>query len=155
RVAVVGLGLMGGSFALALRGHCREISGADPDPEALAFACQHGVIDQACDFDGALASDVVVLAAPVRAILAQLAELARQPAPAGQKLLMDLGSTKAEITAAMARLPAGWAPVGGHPMAGKEVSGVAHAEAGLFRDRVFALTPLVRTPGWALDGARQ
>jgi prephenate dehydrogenase len=154
-LAVVGLGLMGGSFALALRDHCRAITGVDPNPEALAFACQHGVVDQARDFDGALAADVLVLAAPVRTILAQLAELAERPAPAGRRLLMDLGSTKTEIAAAMERLPAGWGPLGGHPMAGKEVSGVAHAEAGLFRDRVFALTPLPRTPAWALEGARE
>ena len=50
----------------------------------------------------------------------------------------------------MGRLPAGFAPVGGHPMCGKEVSGLAHAEAGLFRDKVFVLTPLARTPAWAL-----
>src|SRR5215470_973855 len=92
RVAVVGLGLMGGSFALALRGHCRELIGVDPNAEALAYACQHGVIDRACDFDGALAADVVVLAAPVRTILAQLAELAQRPATARPRLLIDLGS---------------------------------------------------------------
>src|SRR5579859_9776 len=155
RVAVVGLGLMGGSLALALRGHCRELAGADQNPEVLAQACRTGVIDRTIPFGEAPLADLLVLAAPVRAILAQLDGLARGPAPAGQPIVLDLGSTKAEIAAAMARLPAGYAPLGGHPMAGKEVSGLAHAEANLFLDKVFVLTPLARTPPWALAVARQ
>ncbi len=155
RVAVVGLGLMGGSLALALRGQCRELLGVDTSPAALALACQNGVIDRAIDFDGALGVDVLVLAAPVRVILAQLDELTRRPPPANTPIILDLGSTKSEIAAAMSRLPAGYAPVGGHPMCGKEVSGLAHAQADLFRDKVFVLTPLERTPGWALGTVRQ
>jgi prephenate dehydrogenase len=155
RVAVVGLGLMGGSLALALRGGCQALWGVDNDPAALEYACQHGIIDAATDFEGALRADVLVLAAPVRAILAQLEQLARGPAPTGRLLVLDLGSTKTEIAAAMRGLPAGFAPVGGHPMCGKEVSGLAHAEAGLFREKVFVLTPLERTPAWALSLARQ
>lgn len=155
RVAVVGLGLMGGSLALALRGRCRELLGVDTSPAVLALACQNGVIDRATDFDGALDVDLLVLAAPVRAILAQLDELTRRPAPANTSIVLDLGSTKSEIAAAMNRLPDRYAPVGGHPMCGKEVSGLAHAQADLFRDKVFVLTPLPRTPGWALGQVRE
>jgi prephenate dehydrogenase len=155
RVAVVGLGLMGGSLALALRGCCQSLWGVDNDPAALAYACQRGIIDDATDFDGALRADVLVLAAPVRAILAQLEDLSRRPGTAAPHLVLDLGSTKTEIAAAMRGLPAGFAPVGGHPMCGKEVSGLAHAEAGLFRDKVFVLTPLDRTPAWALRLSRE
>lgn len=155
RVAVVGLGLMGGSLALALRGGCQALWGVDNDPAALAFACQRGIIDDATDLAGALRADVLVLAAPVRAILAQLEQLAGGPAPDHPLLVLDLGSTKTEIAAAMHALPAGFAPLGGHPMCGKEVSGVAHAEAALFRDKVFVLTRLERTPDWALGLARQ
>src|SRR5579859_833080 len=154
RVAVVGLGLMGGSLALALRGSCRALWGADSDPAALAYACQHGIIDEAVDFDAAQRADVLVLAAPVRAILAQLARLAFGPAPAGPVLVLDLGSTKTDIAAAMRALPPGFAPIGGHPMCGKEVSGVSHADAGLFAGKVFVLTPLEQTPDWALALAR-
>jgi prephenate dehydrogenase len=96
-----------------------------------------------------------VLAAPVRAILAQLALLARRPAPARPPIVLDLGSTKTAIAAAMRQLPAGYAPLGGHPMCGKEVSGLGHAEADLFRDKVFILTPLERTPRWALSRVRE
>jgi prephenate dehydrogenase len=155
RVAVVGLGLMGGSLALALRGRCQALWGVDSDPSAVADACHHGIIDHGVDFSDAISADVLVLAAPVRAILAQLADLARRPAPAGRLIVLDLGSTKTEIAAAMRRLPAAYAPVGGHPMCGKEVSGLAHAEAGLFRDKVFVLTPLERTPQWALSGVQE
>jgi prephenate dehydrogenase len=155
RVAVVGLGLMGGSLALALRGCCQSLWGVDNDAAVLSYACQRGIIDDATEFDGALQADVLVLAAPVRAILAQLEQMARLRGPAGRLLVLDLGSTKTEIVAAMRGLPAGFAPVGGHPMCGKEVSGLVYAEAALFRDKVFVLTPLDRTPAWALNLARQ
>lgn len=148
RVAILGLGLMGGSLALALRGHCGEVLGYDIDPETLAYAAVHGVVARVVGLDEALAADVVVLAAPPRVILAQLADLARRPPPAASTVVLDLGSTKTEIVAAMAALPAGWHPVGGHPMCGKEVSGLAHAEAGLFEGKTFILSPLPQTaPG--------
>ena len=153
RVAVVGLGLMGGSLALALRGRCQTLWGVDSNPDVQAYACQHGIIDDATDLAGAVQADVLVLAAPARAILAHLDELTLGPAPNGRPMVIDLGSTKTEITAAMRQLPPGYAPIGGHPMCGKEVSGLAHAEAGLFRDKVFVLTPLERTPAWALGRA--
>src|SRR5664279_5421692 len=88
RVAVVGLGLMGGSLALALRESCQSLCGSDNDPAALEYACQHGVIDAATDLEGAQRADVLVLAAPVRAILAQLGQLARGPGPAGPTLVL-------------------------------------------------------------------
>jgi prephenate dehydrogenase len=155
RVAVVGLGLMGGSLALALRGQCRELLAVDPDPAALDLACRQGVVDRVTDLAGAIGADLLVLAAPVRAILGHLDDLARRPAPASGPVVLDLGSTKIEIAAAMRRLPPGYAPVGGHPMCGKEVSGLANAEAELFRGKVFVLTPLERTPERALIIARE
>ena len=142
RWAVLGLGLMGGSLALALRGRCAELLGSDINSETAAAALAGGVIDRAVPFDEALRADLVVLAAPPRVILAQLADLAQRPGPAQPTVLLDLASTKGAITAAMAGLPAGWHPLGGHPMCGKEVSGLAHAEADLFRDKTFILAPL-------------
>src|SRR5437763_12142679 len=129
RVAVVGLGLMGGSLALALRGRCQTLWGLDSDPAALNYAGQHGIIDAPTDFSGATQADILVLASPVRAILDQLDQLASGPGPAAPVLVLDLGSTKTQIAEAMRHLPAGYAPVGGHPMCGKEVNGVAYAEA--------------------------
>jgi prephenate dehydrogenase len=150
RVAVAGLGLMGGSLALALRGHCRELVGVEADSAVLALALQRGVVDRPASLAQAAAvCDVMVLAAPVRGILAQLAELESCP-PERRVTVLDLGSTKAEIIRAMAGLPPGYDPLGGHPMCGKEVSGLAHADTDLYRGKVFVLVPLERTSPGAL-----
>ena len=156
RVAIIGLGLMGGSLALALQEQCAEIVGVDSNPETMAFALKHSIIDRAADFDSALDCDLLILAAPVRAILAQLDALARTSfllPPAS--FILDLGSTKSQITSAMEKLPAGFDPLGGHPMCGKEVSGIENAEADLFRDKTFVLTPLARTSPQALKLAHE
>ncbi len=145
---------MGGSLALALRGHCQALVGVDNNPAVLARACERGVVDRAASLSEAVAtSEVLILAAPVRGILAQLAELQRLP-PARPVTVLDLGSTKGEITAAMAGLPPGYDPLGGHPMCGKEVSGLDHAEGTLFKDKVFVLVPLERTTPAAMGLAR-
>ena len=91
RVAIVGLGLMGGSLAMALRGHCRELIGIDPDPETLALARQKRVVDRLSDRPEQLLAEaqVIVLAAPVRAILKILYQLpAWHP---GDPVVLDLG----------------------------------------------------------------
>jgi prephenate dehydrogenase len=151
RVTIAGLGLMGGSLALGLRGKCGELMGVDPDPAAAALAVERNVVDRVADFaTAASATDLLILAAPVRAILALLRQLGHEPRPERPTVVLDLGSTKAEIVQAMRALPAGWDPVGGHPMCGKEASGLAHAEAGLFQGRVFVLTRLERTSPGAL-----
>jgi prephenate dehydrogenase len=99
--------------------------------------------------EGVQEADIVVLATPVRAILRILAEIGPM-LPEGC-LLMDLGSTKAEILEAMRELPGHVQPLGGHPMCGKEKSGIAVAEAGLFEGRTFILSPLARTSEAALE----
>lgn len=145
RVAIVGLGLMGGSLAMALRGHCRELIGIDPDPETLALAGQKGVVDRLSDRPEQLLAEaqVIVLAAPVRAILKILYQLpAWHP---GDPVVLDLGSTKAEIVRAMQALPARFDPLGGHPMCGKERTSLKAADAQLYLGRPFAFTPLERT----------
>lgn len=152
RVTIAGLGLMGGSLALALRGHCRELVGVDTDPATVALAMARGVVERTVTIEAAAANtDVLVLAAPVRVILEQVEQLAAQPGPARRTVLLDLGSTKTDIVAAMQRLPDNWNPLGGHPMCGKEVSGLAHADGALFQDRVFVLAPLARTSPEALQ----
>ena len=155
-VTIVGLGLMGGSLALALRGRCREIVGVDCDPEAIAFACAHAVIDREADFMAALDSDLLVLAAPIRAILGQLDQLSRLTFHVPRStVVLDLGSTKGRIVAAMQALPPGFEPLGGHPLCGKEVSGIANAEASLYQGKTFVLTPLARTSPAALALAHE
>jgi len=144
-VAVVGLGLMGGSLALALRGRCAALYGYDPDSQTLALAAEMGLADHlAAQFDSRFdEAELVLLAAPVEQILALLAGLGKaHPSPA---MVMDVGSTKMDILAAMSDLPLHLDPVGGHPMAGKERLTLAEAEAGLLQGAPFALVALERT----------
>jgi prephenate dehydrogenase len=161
RVAIVGVGLMGGSLGLDLRGLCAERVGVGRSAATLALAQVQGMIDRTADFDAAVEScDLIILATPPRTILAQLQALGQRPAqrPAAgspPKVIMDLGSTKTDIVAAMGALPAGFDPVGGHPMCGKEVSGAAAAEPGLYRGQTFILTPLARTTAGALGLAQE
>jgi prephenate dehydrogenase len=154
QVAVVGLGLMGGSLAGALRGQCRKVIGVARRPETIEAAAAHGLIDQGTTdlAAGVRHAQVVVLATPVRAILKQL-PLIGPLLPTGC-LLLDLGSTKAQIVAEMDRLPDHVQPLGGHPMCGKEVSGIEAADAALYRGRTFILTPLPRTAQAALELGR-
>jgi prephenate dehydrogenase len=98
-------------------------------------------------------ADLIVLATPVRTIL-ELIPLVGSLAPTGC-LLMDLGSTKARIVEAMEALPPHLQAIGGHPMCGKEVSGVAAAEADLYEGATFVLTPLQRTSAEALTLAQE
>lgn len=145
RVAILGLGLMGGSLAMALHGKCATLLGIDPHPETLALAREWGVVDEAAAQPGeSLAcADLVLLATPVRTIIGLLEKLpALHP---GSPVVIDLGSTKAQIVEAMGRLPARFDPLGGHPMCGKERVSLANAEAGLYQGAPFALTPLART----------
>jgi prephenate dehydrogenase len=150
RVAVVGLGLMGGSLAGALRGRCRTVAGVARRTQTIEAAQARGLVDQGTTdlASGVRQADVVVLATPVRVILRLLDEIG--PLLAEGCLLMDLGSTKAQIVARMAALPAHVQPLGGHPMCGREVSGIAAADPTLYRGHTFVLTPLPRTSQAAL-----
>lgn len=154
-VAVLGLGLMGSSLAMALRGRCRRLVASDPDPDALEAARRRQIVDESdCDPAHILpGANVIILAAPVPAILRLLAALPSwMPDPC---IVSDVGSSKAAIVEAMARLPGRFDPVGGHPLCGKEKLSFAHAEAGLYQGASFLLTPLERTTGRALSAAHQ
>ncbi|PJF26669.1 MAG: prephenate dehydrogenase/arogenate dehydrogenase family protein [Phototrophicales bacterium] len=146
QISVVGLGLMGGSLALALRPYTEAVIGVDPNPFTRAAAVERGIVDSATDNlrDGVHDSDVVVLAAPVRAII-NLVEKRIGSYLRSNTLLIDIGSTKADICAAMGTLPIGIQAVGGHPMTGKETSGIEAADANLYQNRPFVLCPTRRT----------
>ncbi len=144
-VAIVGLGLMGGSLAMALRGQCKSLLGCDLDQETLKLAREKEVVDVADSNLSAILpqADLIVLATPVRTILELLITISkylREPV-----VIMDLGSTKTEIFQAMAALPPALDPIGGHPMCGKEKSGLENASGDLFIGAPFALTALSRT----------
>jgi len=143
-VTIVGVGLIGGSFALALRraGFDGRIVGVSR-PHTIETALDLGVIDAGAPLDEALAaSDLVYLAQPILRILEQLPEVARLTRPG--TLVTDAGSTKVAIVEAASRAFQGRERdfLGGHPMAGKEGRGVEIAEAELFRGAVYAVTPV-------------
>lgn len=148
-VMVWGLGLMGGSLALALKDKCARVIGVDPDPKVVKIAIEMEITAEAylSPTEYADRADVFVLAAPVRGILGQLRELSAGRCEAG--IVLDLGSTKRQIVAAMEDLPEGWDPVGGHPMCGSEKSSIAHATANIYQKAAFALVETRRTSSWA------
>lgn len=138
-ILVIGLGLMGGSLALALKNHCSSIAGFDPNPEACQLAESMGCVERSSqNIDEVLSGiNLIVLAAPVRDNLAWLDYLARiQRHPTA---VIDLSSTKTHICYRMASLPEFYYPIGGHPMCGKATAGIQHAVADLYKNAVFAL----------------
>ncbi|MCU1716533.1 bifunctional prephenate dehydrogenase/3-phosphoshikimate 1-carboxyvinyltransferase [Pseudomonas sp. 5P_3.1_Bac2] len=145
RLVVIGLGLIGGSFAKGLRerGLCREVVGVDLDPESRRLAVELGVVDR-CEEDLATAcqgADVIQLAVPILAMEKLLAELVKLNL--GEAILTDVGSAKGNVLRA-ARLAFADKPVRfvpGHPIAGSEQSGVEAANGQLFRRHKVILTP--------------
>jgi len=154
-VAIVGLGLMGGSLAGALRGRCRTVIGIARRTETIEEGVSRGLVDRGTTdlASGIHQADVVVLATPVRVILRLVDEIG--PLLPEGCLLLDVGSTKAQIAARMAALPEHVQPLGGHPMCGKETSGIGVAEPTLYQGRTFVLTPLPRTSDAALALGRE
>jgi prephenate dehydrogenase len=144
RIAVIGVGLIGGSIALTARRHgLGPVAGWDLRPDALEAALDRGAIDSAADdLAGALdGADVAFVAVPVGLLTATVADVL-EVAPAGCAVT-DVGSTKRAIVAAHddERF------VGGHPLAGAETGGVARARDDLFDGATWYLTPTPRTSG--------
>jgi prephenate dehydrogenase len=143
-VAVVGVGLIGGSVGLAARRRLRaSVAGYDPDPGALAAAVDRGAVGAAAAtvaeaVDGA---DAVVVAAPVGALPEAVG--AALAAAGDTCVVTDVGSTKRAVAA----YSEDQRFVGGHPLAGAEASGVAHAREDLFEGATWYLTPTSRTSG--------
>lgn len=158
-VAIVGLGLMGGSLAAALRGgngaarQCARVIGIVREAATGQTALAAGIVDEATT-DGAAGvgqADIVVLAAPVQAILALIPQVGAWMKPG--TLIMDLGSSKAAICAALGALPPQVVAVGGHPMCGKERGGLQAADPALYWGAPFVLVPTARSTPAALDRA--
>jgi len=147
RIAIVGVGLIGGSFALALReaGFTGRLLGVSR-PATLAKAIALGVIDEGGTLEEIVPqADLVFLAQPIGVMLETIDALGPLLKPGS--LVTDAGSTKRLIVERAASLPRF---VGGHPMAGKEQQGVEASEAGLFRNRPWILTgdPGPEFTGW-------
>ena len=137
-VAVVGLGLMGSSFAAALKAARPEIviAGSDPDDTVLRKALDRGLVESASSDVGVVDfADVIVIGAPIRAMRTVLGQLAGRTEG---KVVTDMASTKSTVM--------GWAAaagvdlVGGHPMCGKESSGIDAADPAIFHDAPWVVT---------------
>jgi len=144
-IAIIGLGLMGGSLAMALQGRCAGLFGFDNDTHVLDLARKLNLAERIDSEPEKFLSeaDVVIFATPVRTIIKLVNDLPRMHS--GSAIVMDLGSTKVDITSAMNGLPTRFDPIGGHPMCGKETFSLRYAEPGLYRGAPFAFTPLSRT----------
>jgi prephenate dehydrogenase len=141
RIGIVGVGLIGGSVALAARrcwpsAHLIGVDGAD----VLLEATRRRIVDEGSSELYAIAdADLIVLAAPVRQNLSLLAQLERYVADA--VVVTDTGSTKRDILRVAEELPPRFTFIGGHPLGGAAVGGLHHARADLFEDRPWILTP--------------
>ena len=152
-LAVVGVGLIGGSFAAAARasGAARQILGTGRDRASLQRALELGLIDKAVTLPQALEeADMVMLATPVGAAASLLETI--QPLLGANTVLTDAGSTKLELVHAARRVLGSKLPqfVPGHPIAGAERAGPEAADAGLFLQRHVVLTPTPETDTGAL-----
>jgi prephenate dehydrogenase len=158
QLGLVGCGLMGGSFALALKraNLVQRVVGCSLTPETTEQARELGVIDAVAKSarEAASGADLVLLAVPVAATEATLKALRDVVTP--DMLLMDVGSTKRDVVDAARRAlrdkVGGFVPA--HPVAGKERAGVEHAEAKLFDGRQVILTPFNVTSAGHLEQAR-
>jgi len=167
QLGVIGCGLMGGSFALAMKraGLVKRVVGYSKSPSTTERAKKLGVIDVAAE-SALLAvsgSDIVIIAVPVAATDTTFRAIRHLVEPGG--LFMDVGSTKRDVVDAARRVlrerVGSFVPA--HPIAGKEASGIEHADAGLFAGRQVILTPLPQnapelvqkaTDTWAALGAQ-
>jgi 3-deoxy-7-phosphoheptulonate synthase len=149
RAAIVGVGLIGGSMALAMResGALGSVVGVD-ESACLDNIRAAGVVDELCgagELERVVAeADLVILAAPVKAIVGYLDKIAPSAKPGC--LVVDVGSTKQVICEAARRLPSHLHFIGGHPMAGTEKRGAAFADPLMFYDAVWVLCPVGSVP---------
>lgn len=153
-IGILGLGLMGGSLAMSLKGKCARLIGFDAHLPTVEVALAVGIVDHASsDLSSLPQLDALILATPVNVILDILPTLPsfiKQPC-----ILMDLGSTKKVILESMNQLPENFEVIGAHPICGKEQLGLQNADADLYRNAPFVVTPSARTTPKAISAARQ
>ncbi|HET9918197.1 MAG TPA: prephenate dehydrogenase/arogenate dehydrogenase family protein [Ktedonobacteraceae bacterium] len=154
RVAIIGLGLIGGSIGLALHKAkgAREISGYDLGKGICDRARKIGAVDQpyASIADAVRGAELIILATPVGAMRTLLQDIAPHVSPGA--VVTDVASTKVQVISwAEEFLPTSVSFIGGHPMTGKELSGVEAADASLFLNRIYCLTPTARTRSVAIS----
>jgi prephenate dehydrogenase len=158
RVAIVGLGLVGGSIGLALRNvkAAQQVTGYDLGKGVTDHARKIGAIDQACAtlVDAVRGAELVILATPIGAMRSLLQDIAGVASPG--TVVTDVASTKVQVISwAEEYLPTSVSFVGGHPLVGREVSDVGSASIALFQNCMYCLTPTRRTSSNALHKVTQ
>jgi len=153
RLAVIGLGAIGGSIAAALREAGWHVRGCDQSAENLRVASERGLIDEPAGGpeEAVRGSDSVVLAVPVRTIGGMLDAIDRAAPPGA--LILDTGSVKGSVLDKMVVLAGAERTIGGHPLAGTERSGPEAARPDLFRGRTFLLCRHRRTADATVERA--
>ena len=146
-ICIVGIGLMGASFAMALRaaGDDSHLVGISRSEETRRKALERGIVDVATTdlAEGVRDADIVILCTPVRLLIEQIGQLATLCKPGA--IITDMGSTKTQIVQAMDALPAHLFAIGSHPMCGKEIAGIDVAEDTLYQGAPWVLTRTKRT----------
>ncbi|HEV2059494.1 MAG TPA: prephenate dehydrogenase/arogenate dehydrogenase family protein, partial [Solirubrobacteraceae bacterium] len=142
RVALAGVGLIGGSIGLAARARLgAHVVGYNRSPAALELALERGAIDEAATSIAAIGTaDIAIAGVAVDALPVTVRALCEALPDA---VVTDVGSTKAALAAAVGDVNF----IGGHPLAGAEATGVAHARDNLFEGATWYLTPRAKTPG--------
>jgi prephenate dehydrogenase len=152
KLAVLGVGLIGGSIGLAAKRRLdAEVSGFDADPAARLRAVELGTVDRVGDSVGAAVAgaDVVFCAAPVGVLPGLVSEALASSGP--DAVVTDVGSTKGALVEGLAGAAHGERFIGGHPLAGAETAGVENARANLFEGARWYLTPTERSSGLLYD----
>jgi prephenate dehydrogenase len=147
KIAIIGIGVIGGSLGMALRSCCPGITvaGSDLDPEIVARAIELGAIDQSLDERFLSECDLVILAAPLKAMPAIIEQIKDHIKPGA--IISDAGSVKGWVMQMLERnFPDGVHIIGGHPMAGSEKSGLQAADKFLLQNAAYILTPQPGTP---------
>jgi prephenate dehydrogenase len=155
KIAIIGLGLMGGSLAMALKVKCAELLAVVHRESTRELALRMQIVSQADEDPGKILpqADVIILATPVPAILEWLRRL---PEYAQKRcIVIDMGSSKQIIVEAMNSLPERFEALGGHPICGKENLSLENAEATLYHNAPFVLTPPQRISARASAAALQ
>ena len=144
-VAIVGLGLMGGSLAIALKNKCNAIYGVDNNQSIVSYVLDNELVDKAStNIEEILPqADLIILATPIKTIIELLQNI--HNLCKNGTIVFDLGSTKEVIVSAMNNLTPNIEAIGGHPICGKEKSSIYNANPEIYRGALFVTVPTKRT----------
>ena len=144
-ITVIGLGLMGGSLAWALKPYCKTIVGVDKNNASIEYALDRQIIDLGTsDINKGISdADIIILATPVNEIISIIKKIGKTLLQ--NCIVMDIGSTKKLVVEQMKILSENVQAIGAHPMCGKELSGIEAADPLLYENKQFIITPLPNT----------